>query len=55
MNKIIIIFFALIISNTVFAGVKEGTSNNMQIKDNYNPKKDYFDYSVVLEEFPKNY
>ena len=57
MNKIaiFIIFFVLIISNTAFAGVKENTSNNMQIKDNYNPQKDYFDYSVVLEEFPKNY
>ena len=57
MNKfvIFIIFFALIISNTVCAGVKESTSGNMQIKDNYNLKKDYFDYSVVLEEFPKNY
>ncbi|MBQ8459930.1 hypothetical protein IJ541_07495 [bacterium] len=33
--------------------------NNIQItgklKDKYNPKKDYFDYSVVLEEFPKDY
>ena len=57
MNKIavFIIFFVLIMSNTVFAGVKEGPSGNMQIKDNYNPEKDYFDYSVVLEEFPKNY
>ena len=57
MNKIVIyiIFFALIISNTVFAEVKEGISGSIQIKDNYNPKKDYFDYSVVLEEFPKNY
>ena len=57
MNKsiIFILFFALIISNTVFAGVKEITSDNMRIKDNYNPKKDYFDYSAVLEEFPQNY
>ncbi len=57
MNKIVIfiIFFVLIISNTVFAGVKQDTSDNMQIKDNYNLKKDYFDYSVVLEEFSKNY
>ena len=25
------------------------------MKDRYNPKKEYFDYSVVLKEFPKNY
>ena len=52
---IFIIFFCLIISNAVFAGAKQGTSDDMKIKDNYNPQKDYFDYSVVLEEFPKNY
>ena len=57
MNKIVIFitFFVLIISNPVIAEVKNGISDNSQIKDNYNPKKDYFDYSVVLEEFPKNY
>ena len=57
MNKIVIciIFFTLIISNFVFAGEKEDASYNLPIKDNYNPKKDYFDYSIVLEEFPKNY
>ncbi len=26
-----------------------------QLKDRYNPKKEYFDYSLVLKEFPKNY
>lgn len=26
-----------------------------KLKDRYNLKKDYFDYSVVLEEFPKDY
>ena len=52
---IFITFFVLIISNSVFAGVKECISDNMLLKDNYNPKKDYFDYSVVIEEFPKNY
>ena len=57
MNKIVIfiIFFVLIISNIVFAGVKEDSSENLPIKDKYNPTKDYFDYSAVLEEFPKNY
>lgn len=25
------------------------------LEDKYNPSKDYFDYSVVLTEFPKNY
>ena len=57
MNKIVIfiIFFILIISNSVFATAKENASDNMPIKDKYNPEKDYFDYSVVLEEFPKNY
>ena len=29
-------------------------SNNV-LSDKYNSKKDYFDYSVVLKEFPKNY
>lgn len=29
--------------------------SNNQIKDRYNLQKDYFDYSVVLTEFPKNY
>ena len=28
---------------------------NNKLKDRYNHKKDYFDYSVVLGEFPKNY
>jgi len=28
---------------------------NEKLKDEYNLKKDYFDYSVVLEEFPKDY
>ena len=57
MNKIVIfiMLFALIISNSVFAKVGESTTFIKQIKDNYNPKKDYFDYSVILEEFPKNY
>ena len=26
-----------------------------KLEDKYNPKKDYFDYSVVLAEFPKDY
>lgn len=57
MNKIVIfiMFFALIISNTVFACVKESTPDYLSLKDKYNAKKDYFDYSVVLEEFPKDY
>ena len=25
------------------------------LEDKYNPQKDYFDYSIVLTEFPKNY
>ncbi len=28
---------------------------NDKLKDGYNAQKDYFDYSVVLAEFPKNY
>ena len=31
------------------------TKINDKLKDKYNPKKDYFDYSVVVEEFPKDY
>ena len=28
---------------------------NTKLTDRYNNQKDYFDYSVVLLEFPKNY
>ncbi len=37
---------------------KFAENKNMKIQtleDKYNPNKDYFDYSVVLTEFPKNY
>lgn len=30
-------------------------SNKNTLEDKYNSQKDYFDYSVVLEEFPKDY
>lgn len=30
-------------------------ANGSVLEDRYNRKKDYFDYSVVLSEFPKNY
>ena len=32
-----------------------GSCSANNIKDKYNPQKDYFDYSLVLTEFPKNY
>lgn len=44
-----IIFFILLITNYAFA------CDIKPINDKYNFKKDYFDYSVVLTEFPKNY
>ena len=30
-------------------------SLDQSLEDKYNPQKDYFDYSVVISEFPKNY
>lgn len=34
---------------------KDNSESVLILKDRYNPDKDYFDYSVVLDEFPKNY
>ncbi len=46
-----VIFFILFFNLCVVA---DSCSVN-NIKDKYNTQKDYFDYSVVLTEFPKNY
>ena len=35
--------------------IKAENSDIQTFKDKYNPQKDYFDYSVVLTEFPKDY
>lgn len=46
---IIIFIFLIIIPVSAKALV------NTKLTDRYNNQKDYFDYSVVLLEFPKNY
>ena len=48
----IIFIFLIFVSNAIYA---QTLHNNQILEDRYNLKKDYFDYSVVLEEFPKNY
>lgn len=35
--------------------LKTQKTDKKTLEDKYNPKKDYFDYSVVLTEFPKSY
>lgn len=47
-------FFGLIVIFifSLSACASEGLNT---LVDRYNPQKDYFDYSVVLEEFPENY
>ena len=47
----VLIFLIFFSSDKVFANI----NNNTPIQNRYNSKKDYFDYSVVLTEFPKNY
>jgi len=49
---LIIVFYVTI---SVFAGNNVFDKNIQPIADKYNINKDYFDYSVVLEEFPKDY
>jgi hypothetical protein len=66
MRNFFIVIFICIFSIKVFASdcinnkekgfVKCGNNEpTYAIKDRYNPQKDYFDYSVVLTEFPPNY
>ena len=50
MRKIFGLIIIFIFSLSVYAS--EGLNT---LVDRYNPQKDYFDYSVVLTEFPKNY
>ena len=54
MKKIstVIIIFILFLNISVFA---DSMMFLEPIEDKYNLKKDYFDYSVVLTEFPKSY
>lgn len=49
MKKRLFFFLFLLFSSSAFA------VDEPLLKDNYDTKKDYFDYSVVLREFPKNY
>ena len=39
----------------VFADISSSGYISQILKDKYNTQKDYFDYSVVLTEFPKSY
>ncbi len=52
-----IIFTVLILCFSILAFTDTGTAgiNPPALEDKYNTRKDYFDYSVVLTEFPKNY
>ena len=50
MKKFFICLVISILPLKVFA-----CDNTNFIKDKYNPNKDYFDYSVVLTEYPKDY
>ncbi len=50
MRKIFILFIIFFFSLNAHAS----DSTNIPF-DGYNPQKDYFDYSIVLEEFPQNY
>lgn len=52
MRKIFGLIIILIFSLNVFACQN---ADKYKTEDKYNPKKDYFDYSVVLTEFPKDY
>lgn len=53
MRRIFIFIIILIFSVTVSAMAKVRDVSGLT--DRYNHQKDYFDYSVVLSEFPKNY
>ncbi len=44
------LFLLLFVNFGVFA-----QENKIPLKDKYNPQKDYFDYSVILSEYPKDY
>ena len=57
MKKIVFVFIALILCSITGAFSFAGNYYDISqpLKDNYNTRKDYFDYSVVLTEFPKNY
>lgn len=51
---IFIVFFIFFTSNIIFAG-NDTSYSFKNLIDNYNHTKDYFDYSVVLTEYQKNY
>lgn len=55
MRKILISAVFLMSFINAAAGADAGMIDNSKIIDKYNPEKDYFDYSIVLEEFPKDY
>ena len=50
MKKLFVLIIVIILALNVFA-----VANASFIADKYNPQKDYFDYSIVLTEFPKDY
>ena len=53
MKKIFMLIIIFIFSATILVQAK--VPDNTKLPDRYNNQKDYFDYSVVLSEFPKNY
>ena len=53
MRRMFVFIIILIFSVTVPATAKVRDVSGLM--DRYNHQKDYFDYSVVLSEFPKNY
>ena len=59
MQKILIFIIFFIFSFNICTIAKSGSINipnyKHTLEDKYNAQKDYFDYSVVLAEFPKEY
>ena len=53
MRKLFIIFFVISLIVSISANASENIFS--PLKDKYDFKKDYFDYSVILTEFPKNF
>lgn len=55
MRKIVFTVLILCLSILAFTDTATAGINSPALEDKYNTQKDYFDYSVVLTEFPKNY
>lgn len=62
MKNLVIILLIIFFSINIFAEanspdklISKQNQTSQALEDKYNPQKDYFDYSVVLTEFPSNY